>query len=426
MLVTAGAIALLLGAIYAAASAGVQLFTMADHEITTTQLRGHRARFVETLTRNPREILLAATLFKSLMFLAVVVIVVWMVPRWARQLEWPGPPFVVVGLIAVWLLRIWVGEILPRASIPDSNNGGENPRLAWLALLWWGFRPVLALTRPLHRRRTPQERFTDREEIVEHAIDSLAESAGLDEPVIEEDERRMIQGVIGLEDTEVREVMVPRINIVAVEAHDSMDKVRRLVRASGHSRLPVYDKDIDTIVGILYAKDVFCADHSDTPPEPATLARRAFFVPETKRVDALLEEFKRTKTHIAIVVDEFGGTAGLVTMEDILEEIVGEIEDEHDARHQAIERLDNMSVRADGVVPLEDVADLFEVELPEDDFETVGGLIYDRVGGVPQRGQTVSDFGLEFTVEEMDGQRIRRVRVEKRPEPKPESPVRED
>jgi CBS domain containing-hemolysin-like protein len=145
----------------------------------------------------------------------------------------------------------------------------------------------------------------------------------------------------------------------------------------------------------------------------AQLARDAFVVPETKRVDALLEEFKRRNTHIAIVVDEFGGTAGLVTLEDILEEIVGEIRDEHDIEGDPIERISADTIVADGVVALYEVGEALDVELPDEKFETIGGLLYDRYGGIPLPGYRIEENGLAISVEEMDGQRISRVRIQR-------------
>ncbi|HWO56609.1 MAG TPA: hemolysin family protein, partial [bacterium] len=195
----------------------------------------------------------------------------------------------------------------------------------------------------------------------------------------------------------------------------TVQDVRRKIVESGHSRLPVYDGTLDTIVGILYVKDLFCAE-AEGDIQLSALARRAFVVPETKRVDALLEEFKRLKTHIAIVVDEFGGTAGLVTLEDILEEIVGEIEDEHDGQRRPIERESDDVILADGVVSLFDIAEELGIEAPDEEFETIGGLIYDRVGGVPRVGQSIEEHGWKITIEKMDGQRIRRVRIARLPQ----------
>jgi CBS domain containing-hemolysin-like protein len=401
---------ILFWSIYAAASRAMQLFSLADRvgNRNGTEDRGA----LDALTKDPREVLLAAELFKSLAFLLIIVLVLWESPRVASRFYLPEFPLTVVALGIVWFLRGLAGEVLPKAAPLEERDDAPLPRFAGLALIWHLFRPLLAVTERFSRRHAAIDRGAEREDIVEHAIDALAEAAGMDEPVIEPDERKMIQGVIRLEDTEVREVMVPRVDIVAVEAHATVEDVRRIAAKTGHSRLPVYDEDIDSILGVLYVKDLFCGGMSSETTDLASVARRAFMVPETKKVDGLLEEFKRQKKHIAIVVDEFGGTAGLITLEDILEEIVGEIEDEHDQR-TAVEWLGDGVMRAEGVVPLEEIAEAFEIELPGDEFETIGGLIYDKVGGVPTAGQSFEAFGLNFTIEKMDGQRIRLVRVEK-------------
>lgn len=365
----------------------------------------------ERLARSSRDVLLAADLFKSLAFGAMLALAMWAVPAWSEATGLPSLPGLVFSMIAIWFVHVMIGDVLPRrVAHAEPSPQLLSLRLAALSAIWHMFQPILALTRWIAALRPSPKRTAERDDMVERAFDSLAESVGMDEPVIEADEREMIRGIISLETTEVQEVMVPRINIVAVPVDASIDDVRQRIMESGHSRLPVYDETLDTIVGILYIKDLFCAE-TDADVSLSSLARRAFVVPETKRVDALLEEFKRMKTHIAIVVDEFGGTAGLVTMEDILEEIVGEIEDEHDTNRRPIERIGPDLIRADGVVSLYDIAEELDIEVPAEEFETIGGLIYDRVGGVPRIGQSVEEHGLKITIEKMDGQRIKRVSI---------------
>ncbi|MEW5874042.1 MAG: hemolysin family protein [Candidatus Zixiibacteriota bacterium] len=405
-----------LGAIYSIASVAIQILTL--DEITEEEV-GHlterRRRLLQSLTGNTHEVLLAADLFKSLVFLLMALLVVWMVPRWLAGTGWQWVPVLAVVLVGVWILRVLVGEVLPKATLSGDPQTATLSGLTRLAIIWWAFRPILVLVRSIVRRRVVAARrpTEDREEIVERAIESLARSAGLDEPMIEEDEREMIQGVIGLEATEVREVMVPRVAIVALPSTAGIEDVRRVTSEHGHSRIPIYDDDLDSIIGILYIKDVFIAVQTAADVDLARLARDAFVVPETKRVDALLEEFKKRQTHVAIVVDEFGGTAGLVTLEDILEEIVGEIQDEHDLKPGQIEEVGEGEILVDGVVPLYEIADALDISLPDERFETIGGLIYDRVGGVPEVGQTVEEHGLRIRIEEKSGQRISRVRVTK-------------
>ena len=412
MLLVPAALLVLLGITYAVSVAGLRLFSHAEASRERRDQR--RAHPLDVYARDPRRVLLAAELFNLLVFICALFVVVWAVPRWCRLWGWPALSVTGASVILLWLARFAAAHVLPKRWSPQDDAPISTGHLPGLAVIDIVFGPlVAALEWVLQVRRGPR-RPLEREEIVERAIDTLAESAGMSEPVIEADERAMIQGVIGLENTEVREVMVPRVDIVAVDVHATVADVRRRTSEYGHSRLPVYDGDLDTIVGVLYIKDLFCAQPAGDA-DLSALTRRAFVVPETKKVDALMEEFRRTRTHIAIVVDEFGGTAGLVTLEDILEEIVGEIEDEHERRRRpAIERESDGVLHVDGVVPLKDIAEALDIELSDDRFETIGGLIYDRVGGVPRVGQSFDAHGLAITIEQVDGQRIRRVRVARR------------
>jgi CBS domain containing-hemolysin-like protein len=406
------ALAAVMMATYIVAVVAVRLFALiGENADTQEETGGPRGLLIDAFARTPQHILLAADLLKSMALMLETTVVVWGVPRWSAQLGMTWPPALIISLLVVWVLHLLTAEVLPKSAGASGSDSPAPFSAASLAFVWLALKPFVGLARIMTRRHPITARSAEeREEIVERALDSLAESAGMHEPVIEADEREMIQGVIGLENTEVRELMVPRINIIALDVKASVDDVRRLTTEWGHSRLPIFDGDLDSIVGILYVKDLFCAPH-EVAVNLASLARRAFVVPETKKVDALLEEFKRRRAHIAIVADEFGGTAGLITLEDILEEIVGEIEDEHDRGRRQIEQLEDGAIRVDGVVPLREIADMLELDLPEQKFETIGGLIYDKVGGVPEVGRTISELGLNLTIEEMDGQRIRRIRV---------------
>ncbi|HUY84126.1 MAG TPA: hemolysin family protein, partial [Steroidobacteraceae bacterium] len=195
----------------------------------------------------------------------------------------------------------------------------------------------------------PQAVEEEQEEILR--LVEMEESAG----GIEEEERQMIRGIIGLEDTTARAVMIPRLDIAAVAGDETVEDAVRLVVARGFSRVPLYERSIDNIVGIIYAKDLLRAYANGQTALPLpSLARPAYFIPETKRVDELLAELRHKKVHIAIVVDEYGGTAGLVTIEDLIEEIVGEIEDEFDLPDESIERIDDGTIRIDGTFPIDD------------------------------------------------------------------------
>jgi putative hemolysin len=234
--------------------------------------------------------------------------------------------------------------------------------------------------------------------------------------VLEEDEKRMIHGVVELGETEVQEIMRPRQDMVCAEENSTLQQMKELAKKYGHSRFPIYKKDIDNVTGIIHVKDLFLlsADQRENV-KLSSLARKAYFVPDSKRVDELLREFKRDKIHMAIVVDEYGGTAGLVTLEDVLEEIVGEIQDEYDKEVPPIRKLDVNTYRVEAKVSLEELNEALGTRIEEKGFETVGGFIYDLVGSVPEQGRVLeyacNTCRLRLQVERVEGQRIRTVKI---------------
>ena len=243
---------------------------------------------------------------------------------------------------------------------------------------------------------------------------SILVERGGEQGILEAEEEQMIQAVIELGDQRIHEVMVPRIAMVTLPVGATMEDAIDIVVQGGHSRIPVFEDSIDEIVGILYAKDLlpFLKGSVTERPELRTLLRTPVFAPESMSVDDLLHEFQRRKVHIAIVLDEYGGTAGLVTIEDLLEEIVGEIQDEYDEEEPLIVRLSDDEARVDGRADVDDLAELFDTNLgleDADEYDTVGGLIYHRIGGVPKPGDQVEVDGLTLTVETTDGRRVGKV-----------------
>ncbi|GAB4334947.1 MAG: hemolysin family protein [Dehalococcoidia bacterium] len=229
---------------------------------------------------------------------------------------------------------------------------------------------------------------------------------------VEEQERRMIRGIIALEDKTAREIMVPRMDIAAAEVGSSLRDVAMLATERGYSRIPVYRDSIDDIVGIAYAKDLLQAVlNGGADKRLEDLVRKPVFIPESKRLDELLTEMRATRTHMAIVVDEYGGTAGLVTIEDLLEEIVGEIEDEYDIAQPTIEVISEDEVLLDAGVGTDVLRDLFDFEVESEEFETVGGFLIHELGRLPQVGDEVTVDGLMLRVLSMSGRRIRRLRI---------------
>ncbi len=252
--------------------------------------------------------------------------------------------------------------------------------------------------------------------VSEEEIRAMAE-AGHEEGVIEEEEKELIHSVFEFGDTIVREVMVPRPDIVAVDAFRSLRDVQALVLLHGYSRIPVYRGELDNVVGVVYAKDVLKALHQGRRDLPlAEVVRPAHFVPESKKVAELLKEMQREKFHIALVTDEYGSVSGLVTLEDLLEELVGEIADEYDRDEPVVEPVGDGGFRVSGKLPIDELSELLDVELPHEEWDTVGGLMLGLLGAIPTQGQEVRFRDLRFTAERVQGRRIAKVLVTRLPE----------
>ncbi|HJW21092.1 MAG TPA: hemolysin family protein, partial [Candidatus Limnocylindrales bacterium] len=254
---------------------------------------------------------------------------------------------------------------------------------------------------------------------------------GGEQGVLEAEEEQMINAVIELGERRVHEVMVPRVSIAALPATASFEEAIDVVVAEGHSRIPVFEDSIDEIVGILYAKDLLPylkLDAGERPPL-RKLLRAPVLVPESMTIDDLLHELQRRKVHLAIVLDEYGGTAGLVTIEDLLEEIVGEIQDEYDVEEPLVVKLSDTEGRIDGRADVDAIAELFDIDLAledEEEYDTIGGLVYHRVGGVPSPGDRVELPGITLTVESTDGRRVGKVLVTHRPQERRDEDPDED
>ncbi len=323
---------------------------------------------------------------------------------------------VVTALVSVF--TIVFGELVPKAIALAHAE-----RLAFLFappidLLGRIFAPLVwlltgitdAITRLFGISDSQQERFSAEELMI------LVER-GSEQGVIEAEEQQMIGAVLELGQQRVHEVMVPRIDIKALPVTSSLDEIVEVIVSEGHSRIPIYDETVDNVVGILYAKDLLPFFARGDKPEIRTLLRPPLFVPESITVDDLLHNFQRRKVHLAIVLDEYGGTAGLVTIEDLIEEIVGEIQDEYDTEEPMIEPISDLEARVDGRASVDDLTEHFGVELDGEDreqYDTVGGLVYHEIGGVPTVGDTVEVDGLTLTVESTDGRRVGKVLVVKR------------
>lgn len=346
-------------------------------------------------------------------------------------------PGVVYGVVLAGtvLAALLFGQIIP-STIGSAYADALAPALSALA---WGllvvFTPVVFLMMSLSKLIADLFGGDNMAvSVTEEEIMTLID-AGQKEGTIEDEEKAMIFSVLQFSETLVREVMVPRIDIVAVEINTPLEAALAKFVETGHSRLPVYDEKIDNIEGLLYAKDLLSLWHNgDTKPRSIReLMRPAYFVPESKRADLVLKELQLSKIHLAIVVDEYGGTAGIVTIENLIEEIVGDIQDEYDLEEEAeyVQHGEDEYL-VDASMDLDDFNDLLNIDLPTEEADTLGGYIYSQLGRVPTAGEAVEDddHQLVLRVESVEGRRIRKVRVtrirptpdQKAEEPDSESP----
>ena len=231
---------------------------------------------------------------------------------------------------------------------------------------------------------------------------------------LNEEKRDMIRGVVDLSETSVKEVMVPRIDVDFIPLNIESAPLLQKIAESGHSRFPVYKETTDDVVGILYVKDLISLMAKGEPLNVEKVIRKPFFVPDSKRIDDLLREFKRRRVHIAVAADEYGGVSGIVCLEDIIEEIVGDLQDEFDDEAEPVLSIDDGVWLCDGRTALDDLADTINSALPSDEFDTLGGFVFNLFGKVPVRYETVSWNGFDFIIQAMDGHRITTVKVVKK------------
>jgi CBS domain containing-hemolysin-like protein len=333
-----------------------------------------------------------ATLQPSLGLIHAALLVTAAIPAsWAMTALFSGWPLA-AALLGLGVLLVLAADSLPRAF------GRARPRT-----------PAYRFSRLLEMAVRAGERATDL--IVEDDENGDEEEpSGQDAEEIE-----LISSVLDFTDAIVREVMVPRTDMVTVPAEANTDHALDVVIAEGTSRVPVTGEGLDDVLGVLYAKDLLRLMDSGEGPKPVTeIMREASFVPETKRVFELLRELQADKVHLAMVVDEFGSTAGLVTIEDLVEEIVGEIVDEYDVEEPMITSLPDGGLLVDARLPVADLSELTEVELPDEDWDTVGGLVLGLAGRVPQEGESFEYDRLLFVAERVQGRRVAAVRVSRR------------
>jgi putative hemolysin len=323
----------------------------------------------------------------------------------------------ILAFALVTYLHVTFGELVPKAVALTKNE----PTALWVALpveavyvvtyplVWFLQASANAFTRLFGIQPAPAGVVAHTEEDIRHIV-AAAEDTG----VIEEAEEEMVYKIFDFADKEVHEVMVPRPEVVAISIALPPQECLAAVIDSPYTRYPVYRGSLDDIVGVLHVRDLFSAlyDQGIQNVDIAGLVRPAFMVPETKDLAAMLAEFRRANQHMAIVVDEYGSFEGIVTLEDLLEEIVGEIEDEYDLPDESVERVDESRIRIDGTFPIDDFNEQFGQTLPQEDYHTVAGFVFGALGRAAESGDEILHDGLRFYVLDVDGPRIERLEIE--------------
>jgi putative hemolysin len=384
-----------------------------DHE------GNRRARDVLRITGDPPRFIAAMQLGVTLTSLAIGALGEQVL---ARKLEAIMATFiaVVLALFIVTYLHVVIGELVPKGIALGHPERVALAVSAPVRVFFLMFKPLIWL---LQRSTEAILRALGLEPPgAEHEAHSEAElrmllSSSAEQGEIEHEEQEMLYKVFDFADKEVSDVMVPRPEVVAISIALPPEEALKAVLDSPYTRYPVYRESLDDIVGVLHIRDLISAMHDSgiLDVDLESLVRPAYMVPETKDLGALLTEFRRTNQHMAVVIDEYGSMEGIVTLEDLLEEIVGEIEDEFDLPDETVERVDDDTVRIDGTFPIDDFNEQFDTDLPQDDYHTVAGFVFGLLGRAAEPGDQVSHDGIAFTVDSVEGQRIDRLTVKFQP-----------
>jgi CBS domain containing-hemolysin-like protein len=349
-------------------------------------------------------------------------------PRLAGWLQAALPLSGAAGPLALFLLMllaavlvVGIGELLPEAYVMRAPERWAVFFAPLVALLEFLLNPIVRLVLYLSARVSTPLAGRPLSFVTEEEIKTMVD-AGEEGGVIEEEEKEMIYSIFEIGETMAREIMVPRTDMLALDVSTPLQEAMSAALAAGHSRIPIYDGTVDNIVGLLYAKDLLRVwQEGGQPASLRDLLRPAYFVPETKKVDELLAELQQKRIHLAVVVDEYGGTAGIVTLEDIVEEIVGEIRDEYDVNEESLfERLSDTEYIFDARIDLDEVNELLNVSLAGGDSDSLGGFIYGQLGHVPAPAEKVPAGSAVFEVLSVTGRRIRKVRAIRQPEAEPQ------
>ncbi len=321
---------------------------------------------------------------------------------------------VLIDIIVVTFVILICAEIIPKvAAVKNANKVARNFAFP-LTIFYYLFSPIVSIFHALTQWLTSILKVSkNRLLLSEEELRSIVDM-GEEKGTLQQDEKEMIHSIFEFSETIVKEIMIPRIDVVCISTDSKLDSLLSLIKKHLHSRIPLYKDKVDNITGIIYAKDLlpFVNRKSNEDVNLEKLARPAYFVPEQKKIDELLREFQAQRIHMAIVVDEYGGTSGIVTLEDIIEEIVGEIQDEHDSEQPPYQKINDNKYLVNGGMDLEEMNEELQLNLPtEEGVETLAGFLFGLFGSVPREKQSVSYENYKFVIEKVIGRRITKVKI---------------
>lgn len=383
-------------------------------EISSNNLMG---RYIHLLLEHPRRLLVTILLGNTVINVAASIVAVTLAIEIASAHDISIDLILMLQIIILTILILIFGEITPKiyaSRYPVQFAKFISIPLYWVSILIFPIAKVLSdLIRIVFSRIKPDARKTA---ILNSELSELADISAAKGTIVE-DEQELIHGLVSFREVMAREVMTPRVDISAVSVDTSLEGVMKIITDSGHSRLPLYEDNLDNIKGIIYAKDLLKYLREKEQVQNfslVSLARNAMFVPETKLISELMQEFQSKKLHMGIVVDEYGGTSGLISLEDILEEIVGEIVDEYDKEENPIVKLSERSYVVLGKVDIDEINELLETDLSSenDDYETIGGFIFNQAGTIPEENYNFVFDRFRFTVKKLENKRIYSVQID--------------
>lgn len=397
----------------------VALFSLDKKKILLLKDKSFTVNYIYQLIDSPRRLLVTILLGNTLFNVAASILSVSIALDFAKYYQLPVDLILIAQIILLTILVLLLGEVTPKviaAKHPLKFAKIIAIPLYWISVLVF---PISKILTDIIKVATSKIRYDQSNTaILSSEISDLAE-LGAERGTLEEGEHEIIHGLVSFKTVMSREIMTPRVDIIAIPVTANYSEVIDIITSSGHSRLPLYEDSLDNIQGVIYAKDLLPYIRNDQLKENLFLkkiARKALFLPETKLINVLLQDFRESNTHMGIVVDEYGGTSGLISLEDILEEIVGEIRDEYDVEENEITKINDDEYLLMGKVSIDELNELFRSDFSSesDDYDTVGGFILNHMGSIPHKGYSFEKNKCVFTVEEVENNRIFRVRVGKK------------